>query len=189
MSIVDKLQQTSIQAESTELEGSDDLPELSSCLQAPDASSSVQVGDIILCNPISCKTRWPGLIKCKKNRHPKVVRPSGTKPKRTLRSKSLPAEEDFAYSYDVLTVHLLNYPDPLKAQREIRPPSRVEFYLSCKQQKIISEWKRSNHVEYLPNLIKAFEEVETYLRKRSVRTLIPGTAVEQYMQVSVTSPY
>ena len=183
MSIIDKLQQTTIEAESTELEGSDDLPELPSILQSPD--TSVQVGDIILCNPLKFKWRWPGLVKCKKKRSSKAAKSAGVEAKRNLRSKSLPTEEDFTYSHDVLTVHLLNYPDPLKAQREIKPPSRVEFYLSSKQPKIISEWAKSTHVGYIPSLLKAFEEVETYLRKRSAKTLVPGTAVEQYMQVRI----
>ena len=172
-----------IEPDSMQLEGSDELPEVSCISQGANASSSVQVGDIILCNPLKSKALWPGLVKCITKRS-KVARQSGGAERRNLRSKSLPTEEDVTYSSDILTVQLLNYPDPLKAQRELKPPSRVEFYLSSKQEKIITDWKKSSHIEYIPDLLKAFEEVETYLRKRSAQTLNPGTAVEQYMQVS-----
>ena len=184
MSIVDHLQQTSIQSDSSEMESTDDLPELSSCVQSS-GMTHVQVGDIILLRPARLKGRWPGLIKCirpkyKSNKWKKNFLPE---PKKTLRSKSIPIEEDFTFSNDFLTIHLLNFPNPKGIQQEIKPPSRVELYLSHKQDAVISEWQKHTNTEFITNLFKAFEEAETYLRKRIVQTLDPGTVVQQYMQV------
>ncbi|KAI6654813.1 hypothetical protein LOD99_2692 [Oopsacas minuta] len=180
MSIIDKLQQSSIQTEN--IEGCDDLPDVSSWLQSPTATC-VQEGDIILLTPRKCKGRWPGLVKCINVRSRNVKYRQLKRPKRILRNNRTRREEDFTYSYDYLTVHLLNFPDALRIQQEIKPLSKVEFYSFDKQKTVVSEWQKSSHIEYISNLFKAFEEAETYLRKRSVQTLNPGTAVEQYMQV------
>lgn len=186
MSIVDHLQHASIQSDFSEIESTDDLPELSSYVQGPGVTH-LQVGDIILLRPLRLRGRWPGLVKCirPKSNSSKLKKPFLLEPKKTLRSKSIPIEEDFTYSYDFLTIHLLNFPNPERIQQEIKPPSRIELYLSHKQDAVMSEWQKHTKTEFITNLFKAFEEAETYLRKRIVQTLAPGTAVEQYMQVSL----
>ena len=188
MSIVGRLQQTSIQSDCSEIDSNDDLPELSSCVQSP-GMTHVQVGDIILLRPKRLKGRWPGLVKFirPKEKSSKSKNSFLPEPRKTLRSKSLPIEEDFTYSHDFLTIHLLNFPIPERIQQEIKPRSRVELYLSHKQDAVISEWQKHANAAFITNLFKAFEEAETYLRKRIVQTLAPGTAVEQYMQVRLYS--
>ena len=171
-------------AECTE-DTSDELPELK---QASRVSSTVQAGDIILLCPPRCRARWPGLVDATKPRPGKErSRDTQAEVKRSARIKKIAPDmtADSAFSYEILTVHLLNFPDASQAWRTLNPPFKVDFYSSDKQKAIQTEWGKSKHVEYVPHLIKAIEEAESYLRKRIARALTPGTPVQQYMQVSL----